>query len=154
MNNQQKKCNCGNTCDKRAKQCKLCRLQEQHDIKRKNIQNNYPYKKGGSQHKDVNGESHYTRNKKTYLERQKEYTKTKRELITDYKKTLRCVDCGNSDYRVLDFDHLGDKKFNISSAAQRGYSWKAIKNEILKCDPVCSNCHRIRTFNRKKGLLV
>jgi hypothetical protein len=29
-----------------------------------------------------------------------------------------------------------------------GFSWAAIKKEILKCEVVCANCHRIRTYDR------
>lgn len=68
----------------------------------------------------------------------------------DLKKTLVCVDCGNSDYRVLDFDHLSDKLVTISQVA-REWSMKRLMTEINKCDVVCSNCHRIRTHERRNG---
>jgi hypothetical protein len=29
-----------------------------------------------------------------------------------------------------------------------GFSWKAIMKEIQKCEVVCANCHRIRTYAR------
>lgn len=60
-----------------------------------------------------------------------------------------CVDCGTSDVRVLEFDHVTDGKlFNISEAAAKGYSNQAIAEEIKKCEVVCANCHRIRTGER------
>lgn len=61
----------------------------------------------------------------------------------EFKRTLVCVDCGNSDFRVLDFDHLSDKLVTISQVA-RDWSMKRLMTEIAKCDVVCSNCHRIR----------
>jgi hypothetical protein len=49
----------------------------------------------------------------------------------------------------MDFDHReGETKlFNLSSAWVRGGLSK-IKEEIAKCDVVCANCHRLRTYRR------
>lgn len=60
-----------------------------------------------------------------------------------------CVDCGIKDIRVLDFDHLRDKSYNVSELANFQSSIERIKDEIAKCEVVCSNCHRIRTHNRR-----
>lgn len=67
------------------------------------------------------------------------------------KKTLACLDCGNSDWRVLDFDHVADNKDDsVSNMLKNGHSWDTIEAEIAKCEPVCSNCHRIRTYERRE----
>jgi len=59
------------------------------------------------------------------------------------------MDCNNSDYRVLEFDHVNGKKINnVSTMVSCGWSLDSIKNEINKCEIVCANCHRIRTFSR------
>lgn len=58
-----------------------------------------------------------------------------------------CVDCGTKDPRTLEFDHLGDKEFNISVLIGRN-SKKKLISEIEKCEVVCANCHRIRTYSR------
>lgn len=63
----------------------------------------------------------------------------------------KCVDCGESDPIVLEFDHLPDfeKKFDIARAISGSTrSWALIKSEIDKCDIVCANCHRKRTAKR------
>lgn len=63
----------------------------------------------------------------------------------------KCLDCGNKDPRVLEFDHRPDesKNFDISKAISGSTrSWKLISLEIEKCDIVCSNCHKIRTMER------
>jgi hypothetical protein len=49
---------------------------------------------------------------------------------------------------MLDFDHIKDKKYNISRMIHDGFSWKAIKKEVEKCEVVCANCHRVRTHYR------
>lgn len=58
-----------------------------------------------------------------------------------------CIDCGERDPIVLDFDHKNGitKLFTISSARAKLLSLEKIKAEIAKCDIRCSNCHRRRT---------
>jgi hypothetical protein len=58
-----------------------------------------------------------------------------------------CVDCGEADPLVLEFDHLGGKSFNIAKGL-RTHSWQAVLDEIAKCEVVCANCHRRRTARR------
>lgn len=68
--------------------------------------------------------------------------------ISKLKESSPCVDCGKFyPACVMDFDHLGDKKFGISHSLTR--SREVIEREIAKCELVCSNCHRIRTHNRR-----
>jgi 5-methylcytosine-specific restriction endonuclease McrA len=77
------------------------------------------------------------------------------KFVLDFKKNGKCSDCGflGKDYpEVLDFDHLRDKKFNISEYRRYTSGFNKVKEEISKCDLVCSNCHRIRTVKRKLKL--
>jgi hypothetical protein len=66
-----------------------------------------------------------------------------RNKFLEYKKTLSCSFCGLSDHRVLEFHHVGNKDYNISSMVNHGYSWSKVEKEIKKCIPLCCNCHRI-----------
>lgn len=66
-----------------------------------------------------------------------------KERFLEYKKTLSCKRCGNSDHRVLDFHHQNDKDKNVSALVHRGYAWGRIEEEINKCIPLCANCHRL-----------
>lgn len=64
-----------------------------------------------------------------------------------------CVDCGEADPIVLDFDHLPqyDKRFEIARAVSASTrSWSVILEEIQKCEVVCANCHRRRTARRAR----
>jgi hypothetical protein len=79
------------------------------------------------------------------LHRQKQAYKKR---LTEIKQSNGCADCGENNPIVLDFDHLKDKKYNISRMIHDGFSWRSIKKEIEKCQVVCANCHRIRTYNR------
>lgn len=58
-----------------------------------------------------------------------------------------CMDCGNSDIEVLEFDHLGDKTDTISK--MQTASLERLKVEVAKCEVVCANCHKKRTYKRK-----
>lgn len=78
------------------------------------------------------------------------------EFIIDYLSKHPCIDCGNTDIRVLEFDHLypQDKKYNISNLILESCSLMTLKKEIQKCVIRCSNCHKIRTqqqFNHWKS---
>ena len=70
-------------------------------------------------------------------------------FIQEYKAGKKCVDCGeNYPYWILEFDHLKDKNFTIAQFRSTTMSLEVVKEEIDKCDVVCSNCHKNRTFNR------
>ena len=78
------------------------------------------------------------------------YKAAARALI-DAAKDQPCADCGYSyPVYVMDLDHVrGRKKFNVSEAngSNRWPSMKELKAEIAKCEAVCANCHRERTYN-------
>lgn len=66
------------------------------------------------------------------------------KYICNYLAKHPCVDCGENDVVVLDFDHVrGIKRKKI--AALRRVSLRTIKEEIEKCEVRCANCHRRRT---------
>jgi hypothetical protein len=70
--------------------------------------------------------------------------KSRRELVAELKN-VPCADCGvKYPPYVMDFDHRGDKLFEISDAIGREVSLDRFLAEIAKCDVVCSNCHRER----------
>lgn len=76
-----------------------------------------------------------------------EARKARREYVWDYLKLHPCVDCGNSDLRVLEFDHVrGEKVIGITRAMQM--SWPLLLAELPKCDVRCANCHRIKTYTQ------
>lgn len=99
---------------------------------------------------------HYAENKDSYIARSlASNAKVSVEVKAFLKevKSVPCADCGVSypDY-VMDFDHLRDKTANISTWKQRGWNLARVKEEVEKCEVVCSNCHRERTFQRRKKI--
>lgn len=68
-----------------------------------------------------------------------------RAFVIDFLSSCSCVDCGVDDWRVLEFDHQGDKVANVSQLVSEAVALHRIEAEIAKCDVVCANCHRRRT---------
>ena len=109
----------------RSSQCKECQnekaMERYHvrkaDIKKRNVQNNN-------------------------LIRDRNYAFVFRWL----RMFGECIDCGISDIRVLEFDHVrGEKYKGVKRMCSDFASIKKIKHEIKKCEVRCCNCHRIKT---------
>lgn len=83
----------------------------------------------------------------------KRQDKLRRQLYA-IKEASPCVDCNKQyPHYVMEFDHIrGDKKFGISKKGA-SFGSKAFKEEIAKCELVCSNCHAERTHKRLKKCL-
>jgi hypothetical protein len=56
----------------------------------------------------------------------------------------KCVDCGEDDFRCLEFDHLDNKSFGIAQRVGK-VTTKRLMEEVAKCEVRCSNCHKIKT---------
>lgn len=77
-----------------------------------------------------------------------------RAHVDAFKMARGCADCGyNAHPRALDLDHVGDDKVaSIADLCHRMRPWEEIKAELAKCEVVCANCHRVRTwFRQLKG---
>lgn len=69
-----------------------------------------------------------------------------RVFTINYLVIHPCIDCGETDIVVLEFDHVrGVKKKGLAAMVSEGYALKSIQEEIDKCEVVCANCHRRRT---------
>lgn len=85
-------------------------------------------------------EHHKTKNKKP-------------QAFVRAQKDKPCTDCGiKYPYYIMEFDHVrGEKLFNIASRiAIKEKTKEKIQKEIDKCNVVCANCHRMRTFDDKR----
>ena len=90
----------------------------------------------------------YDQNTQYYIDKAMRRKKEIKAWVNEMKN-IPCADCGNSfHFSSMDFDHLGDKKFNIATSANKQYPKEKILEEIAKCEVVCSNCHRYRTWKR------
>jgi hypothetical protein len=96
--------------------------------------------------------NHYRKNKKMYLRKAQKHNSAKADALTkfllEYLKTHPCLDCGETDLVVLQFDHVkGEKKFNITSRTGHR-NFEEVLKEIKKCEVRCANCHLKKTAER------
>jgi len=105
------------------------------------------------------GRDHYRRNKPAYMKRARRRTNVDRsrarDVVAEYLRANPCVDCGESDILLLDFDHRerSSKRAPVARLVSTGLI-SVVMAEIAKCDVRCGNCHRKRTaaqFNWRKS---
>ena len=82
-----------------------------------------------------------------------------RDEIRALKERTPCADCKLLfPHYVTDYDHReGVEKVYVISKIIFWHGRAKVMEEIAKCDLVCSNCHRIRTHERRvnaAGLLL
>jgi hypothetical protein len=88
----------------------------------------------------------YPQSKKQLMDKRKERKRMRYLFLFQYLNKHPCVDCGETDPVVLDFDHVrGDKIAELSKMAHGLRPMTMIEQEIEKCEVRCSNCHRRKT---------
>lgn len=68
-----------------------------------------------------------------------------------YKERMGCADCSvKYPHYILEFDHRPDKrKVDVVYRVLRKHGKEAAWKEVSKCDVVCSNCHKKRSYERE-----
>jgi hypothetical protein len=88
-------------------------------------------------------------------------TKKQREEIAKvlqdlhlFKEKKGCTDCRQHfPHYVLEFDHKPEfQKIDVVYRVLRNMGPEMAWKEVAKCDVVCSNCHKIRTYQRENEL--
>lgn len=82
--------------------------------------------------------------KKNSVQRKREHSI--RLWVRTQLKQKSCS-CGESRIECLDFHHLRDKKYNVSS--MYSLSKEKILEEVAKCEILCANCHRVITAKER-----
>jgi hypothetical protein len=93
-------------------------------------------------------------NKHRDVEYNRKIKNRNREVVKQHLLKNPCVDCGETDIAILEFDHRvpAEKRFNIAGNYIR--SLPALFREISKCDVRCVRCHRRRTRKERHFLGV
>ena len=92
--------------------------------------------------------TYYLRNREAIIAKSAAYNaetdRLVRQYVANYLVEHQCVDCGEADPLVLEFDHRdpATKEFTIFARHGSGYSFRRVLAEIAKCDVRCANCHR------------
>ncbi len=91
----------------------------------------------------------YKRREDLYAAQKRHRLRVRAQLF-DFLSTQSCLDCGENDPIVLEFDHIdsGDKFKDVAKLLSGHYSWLTIQREIAKCEIRCANCHRRKTYNQ------
>jgi hypothetical protein len=96
----------------------------------------------GKLHYEKNREKYRTRGRRPHHEQRDEYW----FWVMSYLTAHPCLDCGETDPVVLQFDHRdGTTKVGTVGLMLNRASWDDLLREIGKCDVRCANCHRVRT---------
>lgn len=128
------------------KKCKKCGKEkpiEQFSRNRRRRDGRQDYCKACIKIRDA---KNYASGKEKYAKWSKDRRMRVRKKVFEYLLSHPCVECGETDIIVLEFDHRtqATKRFDVMSATH-GHSWKTVLAEIQKCDVVCANCHKRRT---------
>ncbi len=95
--------------------------------------------------------NHYQKNKDRYKEkaaRNGDIRAEKCRAILLDRFLGGCIDCGEKDPVVLEFDHRdrAEKEYDIARLInRRAANIRRLRVELEKCDVRCANCHRRKT---------
>lgn len=78
-------------------------------------------------------------------EDKKRHIHYKQQKLWDFLSKQECEHCGENDPLVLEFDHLHNKRIDVSKLLRSSCSWEFVRLEIDKCQVLCSNCHKRKT---------
>lgn len=137
-----------------VKHCPRCKQEKRHNAFAKNS-----FKKDGLQswcrecRKEID-RAYYRSHTKEMIKAIQLAKRNRRDqtyqYIHKYLLSHPCLDCGETDPIVLDFDHRKDKYLAVSDLIRRGRSWINVLREIEKCEVRCANCHRKKTAKQLK----
>ena len=94
---------------------------------------------------------HYQNNKPLYLQKAREWNKSNRVAVEDYLfhylNEHPCIECGETDVVLLEFDHRNqeEKVESVATMVAQYFSVRTVEAEVAKCDVRCVRCHRLKT---------
>ena len=127
-----------------TKICSKCKTEKNFDeFLWKNKSKNQKHSVCAECYKDVRKKS-YDANAQYYKDKSRKRRKEHAFQYEEYKKSLSCQVCGESESVCLDFHHMDSSKkdFTIGSRKHSSGNFETTIKEIEKCVVLCANCHR------------
>lgn len=128
------------------KRCPKCKQRKTYTAFNKNVRQFDGYQSWCRKCQRARDVAYYANNEKRRRNLRRanlDRLKKKAAFVREYLRTHPCVDCGEADIVVLEFDHVNGKKTNnISTLTRRNVSLEHLQQEIAKCVVRCANCHR------------
>lgn len=93
---------------------------------------------------------HYKKNKDKYKKKARDWEQRYKsevyKFLIEYAKD-GCIKCGEKHFACLQFNHIDPKtkSFSICKGITDCISIDSIKEELLKCEILCANCHAKHT---------
>jgi len=97
---------------------------------------------------------YYQRNKSRFIAKNRRNKNRQRKRLRNILLEVKqrpCQDCGGIFHPwVMEFDHREGmkKEAAVANLVSKGCTDARLLEEIEKCDVVCANCHRMRTYRR------
>ena len=99
--------------------------------------------------------AYYRRDEGQQNERNRQNRQRNREYVWAHLSAHPCLDCGEPDPVVLEFDHVrGQKVRAIGDLINRAASLETLRTEMAKCEVRCANCHRRKTAADQRWTLL
>lgn len=137
---------------KTGKNCTGCKVYQNYSLFSKNSHRRDGYQNICKKCSSANSKLYYISRKPILIAminaKRAERRAAIQELVANYLKINHCVDCGEDDMRSLQFDHIRDKKKDISQMIKDGSAKALVLEEISKCLVRCASCHQIKTSER------
>lgn len=129
------------------KVCSICKLPQDLFYKNKSRPDGLQsYCVGCSKDRSKERYKNFSTDQKDDIKKLAEEKRTRnKQFVWDYLKEHPCIDCGESDPIVLEFDHQSNKIDSICVMANSAVGLEKIQLEIDKCKVRCANCHRKKT---------
>lgn len=130
--------------------CRTCKVEKEEVLFSKSKKHEDGLQKECKECQGKYLKNHYANNKESYKQRALRQIKRNKDYVNSLKK--ECVNCGFDNPIAIDFHHIDPKsKYKDIAELVIINNKQKLEEEIKKCIPLCSNCHRILHWEENHG---
>ncbi len=131
--------------DKKCSSCSVVKDLKEFGLKWKDREYRQSFCKGCAARRSV---AYYKQHRKKILDKSLKVQEEDRAWLRELKDNKPCMDCKVVHrHFALDYDHRDpSKKLAAVGNVLNSHGRATALKEIAKCDLVCANCHRYRTY--------